>query len=261
MKSVRVFAFTLLFIGFAAVVMAVSNGPGIIKNDKPSSTENKGFALVELFTSEGCSSCPPADELVAKVEKEVGDKPIYILAYHVDYWDRLGWKDTFSSAIYTKRQNQYADWLNLSQIYTPQIVVNGKTEFVGSQEGALRAAIKTALAGNNALQLDISETRGEHNKARIQFKVNGSIDKANDELVLALVQKHAVSKIKSGENSGRTLMHAQIVRGLQSLPLQSKDNADIALPVDLGTDAWEVIGFVQNTRTGAVLAATKSNLK
>src|SRR5580704_5223589 len=81
--------------------------------------DNKGFAVVELFTSEGCSSCPPADELVAKIEKESKDKPVYILAYHVDYWNRLGWKDVFSSAEYSKRQNEYAGYLHLQQIYTP----------------------------------------------------------------------------------------------------------------------------------------------
>ena len=86
-------------------------------------TINKnGFAVVELFTSEGCSSCPPADELLAKLQRESAEKNIYLLAYHVDYWDRLGWKDQFSSNEYTKRQQKYLDWLNLYVMYTPQSV-------------------------------------------------------------------------------------------------------------------------------------------
>ncbi|MES2112408.1 MAG: DUF1223 domain-containing protein [Bacteroidota bacterium] len=108
-------------------------------------TPGKGFAVIELFTSEGCSSCPSADALVARVEKEATDKPVYILAYHVDYWNRLGWKDAFTSPEYSARQSQYADWLNLSSVYTPQIVVNGRKEFVGSEEGTLRNAIKSDL--------------------------------------------------------------------------------------------------------------------
>src|SRR5512140_995429 len=80
-----------------------------------STTAAKGFAVVELFTSEGCSSCPPADALIAKVLKENSDKPIYILAYHVDYWNRLGWKDAFSDAAYSDRQKQYARWLKGSE--------------------------------------------------------------------------------------------------------------------------------------------------
>jgi hypothetical protein len=86
----------------------------------------KGFAVVELFTSEGCSSCPPADDLVAKIQKENNDQPVYILAFHVDYWNNLGWKDSFSSSAFSKRQNQYADWLNLRSVYTPQVIVNGR---------------------------------------------------------------------------------------------------------------------------------------
>src|ERR1700735_4704349 len=82
--------------------------------------DTKGFAVLELFTSEGCSSCPPADELMAEIQKEAKGKAVYILAYHVDYWNNQGWKDSFSSAAYSKRQVQYGDWLNQPQIYTPQ---------------------------------------------------------------------------------------------------------------------------------------------
>src|SRR6476619_4430550 len=91
-----------------------------------------GFAVVELFTSEGCSSCPPADNLLARIQKEDMDKQVYLLAYHVDYWDRQGWKDRFSDAAFTQHQQQYAEWLHLNSVYTPQMVVNGKEEFVGS---------------------------------------------------------------------------------------------------------------------------------
>ncbi|MEO6849831.1 MAG: DUF1223 domain-containing protein, partial [Mucilaginibacter sp.] len=143
MRSFKIFI-TVTCFGLAAITTQAFIG---IKNKKIVKTEvtSKGFAVVELFTSEGCSSCPPADAVVAKVQKESANKPVYILAYHVDYWNRLGWKDVFSSPEYSARQNQYAHWLKLSSVYTPQVVVNGRTEFVGSEEGALRGAISTNL--------------------------------------------------------------------------------------------------------------------
>src|SRR5947209_3544323 len=88
-----------------------------------------GFAVVELFTSEGCSSCPAADETLAKVAREYPEN-VYVLGFHVDYWDRLGWKDVYSSADYTNRQREYAQQFNLNSIYTPEVVVNGRVEFV-----------------------------------------------------------------------------------------------------------------------------------
>src|SRR5580692_6462080 len=124
----------------------------------------KGFAVVELFTSEGCSSCPPADQLVARVQQEDKDQPVYILAFHVDYWDRLGWKDAFSDTRFTQRQSRYASWLNLQSVYTPQIVVNGTKEFVGSQENTLRSAINSGLEQTPAAQLTLSDVRLDQGK-------------------------------------------------------------------------------------------------
>lgn len=254
----------LLFTGIAFIAVAFINYTSAAKsnNNKVADVEGKGFALVELFTSEGCSSCPAADELVAKVEKEVGDKPVYILAYHVDYWDRLGWKDTFSNAAYTRRQKQYAGWLNLSQIYTPQIVVNGKTEFVGSQESALRKALNTGLQAGSEVQLSLMASRNAGNTATIRYKLEGGAASSSEVLLLATVQKQAVIKVKSGENGGRTLAHTQIVRNLQSLPLSKSDGTTtVSLPAGFDPGNWELIGFVQNTANGAVSGASKTNFK
>src|ERR1700743_2691255 len=99
----------------------VSTGPAATTPIGPSAP-TKGFAVVELFTSEGCSSCPPADQLVARIQQEDKEQPVYILAYHVDYWDRLGWKDAFSDARYSSRQKTYTGWLKIRSAYTPQIV-------------------------------------------------------------------------------------------------------------------------------------------
>jgi len=223
---------------------------------KPGTNDDKGFAVIELFTSEGCSSCPPADDLVAKIEKESAGKPVYILAYHVDYWNRLGWKDQFSSADFSKRQNDYANYLHLQSVYTPQIVVNGKTEFVGSEEGTLRNAIKTNLQKGSSAQLSLNVLNLDQKRADIKYTAEGA-DK-NTVLLIAVLQKNAQTKVLSGENGVHTLSHVQIVRKLQEVKLnENGGTAKVFLPAGFDSKGWEIIGFLQNTSTGAVIAAAK----
>lgn len=218
---------------------------------------DKGFAVVELFTSEGCSSCPPADAVIAKIEKESTDKPIYILAFHVDYWNRLGWKDVFSSADYSRRQNQYASWLHLQSVYTPQVVVNGRTEFVGSEEGTLRNTIKNNLEKTSAANLTLSNIKTDGGKVSVQYHTQGNV--SSDVLLLALIEKHAQSNVERGENSGRILSHVQIVRSLTSTPVKTGDgNASIALPKGFDAKGYELIAFLQNPASGEISGATKA---
>ncbi len=115
---------------------------------------DKGFAVVELFTSEGCSSCPPADNAVADLLK-AHQNNVYVLGYHVDYWDNLGWKDIFSNAAYTQLQRSYAKIFKLSSVYTPQIVVNGTEEFVGSDKNKLNTAVNKSLQQSSTIKLSI----------------------------------------------------------------------------------------------------------
>ncbi|MBB5634426.1 hypothetical protein HDE68_000311 [Pedobacter cryoconitis] len=222
-------------------------------------SKNKGFAVIELFTSEGCSSCPPADDLVAKIQQENKDKQIYILAFHVDYWDRQGWKDVFSDASYTKRQRQYAGSLNLATIYTPQIVVNGKTEFVGSDERALLNAISGGLNTEPAGTLTL-EAKAENNHLSVNYQA--AVTKHSD-LVLAMVQKSAQSKVKAGENSGATLSHVQIVRKMviQAIGADGKGKINMTLPLGFNAAGWELIGIVQSKTDGAILAAAKNDFQ
>ncbi len=222
--------------------------------------KNEGFAVVELFTSEGCSSCPPADALVAKIETETADKPVYILAFHVDYWDRLGWKDAFSSADFTKRQKQYANWLKLESVYTPQIVVNGQTEFVGSQENSLRNAIKTGLQNASANKLNLTDITNSKGKINLRYTVDGVAN--NIVLLLTVVQKTATTNVQSGENKGKKLLHVQIVRQMESIDLKGNKTglASINLSNSINAQQMEIIGFLQNTTTGKIISATKAML-
>lgn len=255
MKSVKIFSLAAVLIVAALASTAFIN----VKLLNKANADNKGFAVIELFTSEGCSSCPPADELVAKIEKENKDKPVYILAYHVDYWDRLGWKDQFSSADFSKRQRDYARYLHIQGVYTPQIVVNGETEFIGSQEGTLRDAIRTRLQNAATARVELTVSTIDQKKATLKYTVEGT-DK-NTVLQVAVLEKFATSKVASGENGGRTLSHVQIVRKLQAVTLNANSGtANIALPREFDTKKWEIIGFLQNKISGVVTGAGRAQL-
>lgn len=219
----------------------------------------KGFAVLELFTSEGCSSCPPADALMAKIQDEYKDGPVYLLAFHVDYWDRQGWKDAFSSSTYSKRQSEYGSWFNISSIYTPQVVVNGKSEFVGSDESKIRKAIAEALATDHTTRLSV-QPRQDHDKLLLNYQVtDGS---KNSRLLIAVVQRSAKTNVLRGENKGRLLSHVQIVRDLhsESLTKEGKGAATVALPQGFNGGEWEVIAMIQDLRNGGILAVTRVNL-
>ncbi len=255
MRTVKIFV-TLVLLGIGAITtqaFIINNNKKAIQSD----ATDKGFAVVELFTSEGCSSCPSADALVARVQKESNGKPVYILAFHVDYWNRLGWKDVFSSAAFSERQNDYANWLNLSSVYTPQIVVNGRTEFVGSQEGNLRNAIRSGLQTPAKSELVFNSIKVDNDKATIQYHTERTSN--NNTLLLALVEKNATTKVQRGENSGRTLSHVQIVTQLKSVALRNGNSGSesIALPHNFDPQKWEVIGFIQNPTNGEITGASK----
>ncbi|MBS1530174.1 MAG: DUF1223 domain-containing protein [Bacteroidetes bacterium] len=219
------------------------------------SPADKGFAVVELFTSEGCSSCPPADALIAKLHKETSDKPIYILAYHVDYWDRLGWKDAFSNPAYSDRQKQYARWLKSSELYTPQAIVNGSKQFVGSDESTLRNTIKADLAEPAKTDLVLTGLKAAGNKVTVKYEAKGSTD--NSVLMVAFVERNATTKVMKGENAGRTISHVQIVRELQSIKLNGHTDGTTSLAVPSGftPEGFEMIAFVQNTSNGVISGA------
>lgn len=258
MKSLKILSFC---VGAAALALATAAyASRKINTDKTvnNGTPGKGFALVELFTSEGCSSCPPADELLARIQKETQDKPVYILAYHVDYWNSLGWKDVFSNAMFSKRQREYSSYLN-AQVYTPQVVVNGKTELVGSDEPVLREAISSALITAQTAQVSL-QAQQNGDKLTVNYELSGNTD--NQNLLIAIVQKSAISKVAKGENEGRTLSHAQIVRDLKTVTLNQakKGQTVINLPKEFTPQGWEVVGFIQNKTDGEVLTATKAVL-
>ena len=179
--------------------------------------------LVELFTSEGCSSCPPADDFLIRLDKEqpVPGAEIIAISEHVDYWNRLGWADPFSSAAFSDRQHQYARALGTNQMYTPQMVVDGRTEFIGSQEGKARREIAQAVQAPKAKVGLVKGSAHPHDDLiSVQVSV-GQLPRItlNDtgEVWLAITEGELSTDVRRGENAFRTLQHTGVVRRMELL--------------------------------------------
>ncbi len=205
-------------------------------------TSSESFALVELFTSEGCSSCPSADALISKIKSEYQNKPVFIISYHVDYWNRLGWFDRFSSPDYSIRQTNYARKLRTS-VYTPQVVVNGNTESVGSNSAKLHDIINKNLKSAKQQKISFSAKRSNH-EITIDYDL-GKNERA-ETLNFVLLQNEASSKIKSGENNGRNLHHVNIAREIKSFTdYKSSGSIKMRIPDDLLKEDLSLAGFTQ----------------
>jgi hypothetical protein len=229
--------------------------------------------IVELFTSEGCSSCPPAEALLAKFESQqpISQAQVIALEEHVDYWNDLGWVDPFSGREWTERQQEYATSLGNRNPYTPQIVVNGHTEFVGSRERQAWQAIGEAAAGPKT---DVSVTPApsdKRNSARFDVSVGkilrGSTGDA-PEIWLAITESGLHSAVTRGENSGKELNHASIVRVLRKIGTadENKDSR-FTKNVSVGLDSgWKrqnlrAVVFVQERKSRQILGAAAARVE
>jgi hypothetical protein len=177
--------------------------------------------LVELFTSEGCSSCPPADALLARLDQEhsVGGAEVITLEEHVDYWDRLGWRDPYSSSRWTLRQQDYALVFHRDGVYTPQMVVDGTDEFIGSRERQARQAIHNAAERPKAeIHLEPVSVASGRYQLKIDVQLPPELHKAKGARVwLAVTESGLHTMVSGGENAGRDLHHAAVVRSLQNV--------------------------------------------
>ena len=226
------------------------------KNGKNGSVSGKGFAVVELFTSEGCSSCPPADDAVGRLEGL--EKNVYVLSFHVDYWNYLGWKDKYSNASYSARQQEYGTLLHVDNIYTPQIIVNGKVQFVGSNETQLKETISASLTEMPVGDIQIKVSPENNHTVQVIVNTDGN---AKLKLNLALVQHFAKDFIQRGENKGKTLSHFFIVRDFKvSSNPGGSGTYYLSLPQDLKSSDCSVIAFLQNSTNGYITAATGSSI-
>jgi hypothetical protein len=200
--------------------------------------------VVELFTSQGCSSCPPADRLISELTKQHGQ--VIPLAFHVDYWDNAFWHDPFSSHQWTERQQAYVQTFKLNGAYTPQMVVNGSRQFVGSNAAAMNAAIEDASRAtpSGSVAFDAKRDGGMIN-ATIRAEVP-----ANSDLFLVVFENGLTTAIAGGENQGRKAIDDAIVRKLWRVHPGS-----VSVPI---STAWKNIGvvvFLQDRATRAITAA------
>ncbi len=216
--------------------------------------------LIELFTSEGCSDCPPADELLRQVSGQTtaNGQVIVGISEHVSYWNGLGWKDPFSSDLYTNRQNDYGAHFGLGSVYTPQMVVNGREQFVGSDRHALEAAVASEAQRK---QIDLRITSAEIIGKNITFTYSAADlpAKGSLELLAVLVDDMDRSNVLRGENSGRALIHVSVARALAPLgTLRETGQSSVSLPLpssftsSSGTSHHLVL-FAQERGAGAVL--------
>jgi hypothetical protein len=221
--------------------------------------DNDGFALIELFTSEGCSSCPPADAILEEVQKKYSDKNVLVLSYHVDYWDKLGWKDIFSDASFTQRQEYYSTIFRLNTIYTPQVVVNGSKEFIGSNKSKLISSIEEQLNEKSAVSIKLNAIQHTEGKIDVQYSAEGT-DAKKEQAILVLIQKMATNEIKKGENKGRTLHHINIVKNIFYLPLKEK-TTNFTIPAGFSKEDFSVAGFIQDKRSGKIKAMQSATVE
>jgi hypothetical protein len=232
-----------LFLALAANIAVVGAGQAEELHVRPK-------AVVELFTSQGCASCPPADALLTALAER---DDIVALAYHVDYWDYVGWKDTFAQEAYSDRQRAYAKSWGSSRIYTPQIVVNGAKAVVGSRRNEVQQAV-----GSASLPLTMDLTL---NGDMLKITVPPKAELSDAVVWLVTYMERADVKIGSGENAGKSMVYTQVVTGRQVLGMwESEIGAELKLPLGevLGATNSGIAIVVQQERgglPGAILAA------
>jgi hypothetical protein len=218
------------------------------------------FAVVELFASEGCSDCPPAEDLLSQITSDArsNGKRIYTLNFQVDYWNNLGWTDPFSSPLFSQRQQQYSGFLP-GGVYTPEMIINGKEAFVGSDGGKAQNYIDHYLGlqpGNN-ITLNLDQSRND-------LKVDYTLARQDSNAVInfALVQRGLVSHVTGGENGGRTLEHDNVVLEFKTIDLKNvQGTVFFSKPQGDDLTRFSVIAFVQSKGDMSISAASAVDLK
>jgi hypothetical protein len=253
MKRIRFTGFLLVAVSFGTILSLQRVRAG----DEPSRTP----VLVELFTSEGCSDCPPADAVLERLDRlqPVRGAELVVLSEHVDYWDGIGWRDPYSSHDYSERQQAYAEQFGLNSVYTPQVVVDGRTQLVGSDErGAIRAIEEAAK--NQKMTITLSSVHFQDNRTLTLHIDAGRLPPSNANksanILLAIADETDESSVSGGENAGRRLRHVAVLRSLTRVGTLdgsdefSRDVTANVNPVKPGN--FRVVAIAQEATTGRV---------
>lgn len=230
-----------------------------IEENKIENGIHEPVVVLELFTSQGCSSCPPADALLQKVKKQ-HPREVFALSYHVDYWNYIGWDDPFSKSLYTKKQRDYNRKFKYRSNYTPQLVVNGKEHFVGSNGSKLTAKIaayKTKKVANSIL---LKNVVASDFGVSFDFNVEGTKD--GKQLRAVLVLDERTTSVKRGENRNRTLKNSNIVVAEKYIPLQaSRGKSSISIPSIVSKGEDLTLMLLVEADNLDVTAAAKASVK
>src|ERR1051325_5284221 len=225
------------------------------------------FAVVELFSSEGCSDCPAAEEVLNKITREAMANKTYVypLAFHVDYWNKLGWKDSFGDSAYSNRQRKYRAAFGNEVVYTPQMIVNGEIEFVGSEEKKADSAITSELKKTPSAYFTIYPHTEQTNDG--QFSVDYEILQLPPQektvlynLCFAVVKRNLETTVTRGENKGKTLKHENVVRAFKIIELKDRKGSVMMPPLYKGLSKnHSLIAFIQDASTMEIVGANLWN--
>ncbi|MDX2189125.1 MAG: DUF1223 domain-containing protein [Bacteroidota bacterium] len=217
--------------------------------------------LVELFTSEGCSNCPWADKIMTTLQNEYHKLglPVYFVGYHVDYWNYLGWKDRFSSFLYTERQKEYAKRFHLQSIYTPQVVINGNYETVGSNLELIKTHINNELQEEADSNLKvIAEYDSNRKSIRIKYLIKEK--HKNLDINFLLVEKEQSTKVLKGENAGELLSHINIVKQREYFKLKNDSIYEFIIKDRIQIKNHKLLVFVQEKGIKSINTAVETDI-
>ena len=212
--------------------------------DRALAGNSRPLTVVELFTSQGCSSCPPADAHLGELTEE---EDLLALSFHVDYWDNLGWKDPYSSADNTRRQRTYARFMDLRYVYTPQMVIQGTLQATGSDRETIQDQIGDA---RKLPRIDVELTR---NDKALQITLGKISPPVKADVFMVVFDKEHTTKVKRGENRGETITNRNVVRTLKRIGSWRGNAANLSTTLDENGDACAVI--VQSRDSGTILGA------
>ena len=243
-----------------AVTAFVENPSKELRQNRPEAVD-KGYApivVLELFTSQGCSSCPAADNLLDQVKETWGDAVI-TLSYHVDYWNYIGWEDPFSNAQYSRKQLLYNQKFKNNSNYTPQMVVNGKEHFVGSNSTKLHSKIATYKKVSAENEVVLTEIEKETDKVKFSYRIAGEIENKNIKALLVLDRR--TTNVKRGENRHRTLVNSNIVIAEHIENIVSKEGTmNLDIPKKIGAQEKISLVLLIENDTYDITAAGKSKI-
>ena len=216
--------------------------------------------LAELFTSEGCSSCPPADRILELLGREppIDGVEVIIMSEHVTYWDHQGWRDPFGSSTFTARQQMYGALFKLESVFTPQLVIDGAAQIVGTDVAGLKLALANAAARPKP-QLTVA-LRSD-GSGRVMATASGpALSAAGAELVWAVTEDDLVVEVKRGENARRMLRHAGVVRWMRAGKIGDSATITIPLRAEWKRDHLRVVAFVQSVSSRQVLSVASASV-